>query len=49
MTYIGSLGGFARMPDSTSNKFAGEQKQPLFMAISNSDASFQDAYAATVR
>lgn len=37
------------MPDSTSNKFAEEQKQPLFMAIPNSDASFQDAYAAASR
>jgi uncharacterized protein YegJ (DUF2314 family) len=37
------------MPDATSNKFAEEQKQPLFMAISNSDASFQDAYAAASR
>ena len=43
------LGGLTRMPDSTSNKFAEEQKQPLFMAISHSDASFQDAYAAASR
>jgi uncharacterized protein YegJ (DUF2314 family) len=33
------------MPDSTPSKFTQEQKEPLFTAISGSDASFQDAYA----
>lgn len=37
------------MSDSTSNKFAQEQKQPLFTAISRVDPSFQDAYATASR
>jgi uncharacterized protein YegJ (DUF2314 family) len=37
------------MADSTPNKFAEEQKQPLFMAISPSDPAFQEAYAKASR
>ena len=37
------------MPDSTSSKFAEEQKQPLFTAIAKSDADFREAYAAASR
>jgi uncharacterized protein YegJ (DUF2314 family) len=33
------------MADSTDNKFAQKQKEPLFIAISNEDAEFQAAYA----
>jgi uncharacterized protein YegJ (DUF2314 family) len=33
------------MADSTPNKFAQKQQEPLFMAISNKDADFQAAYA----
>jgi uncharacterized protein YegJ (DUF2314 family) len=42
--------GFARMPDSAPNRFTGKQKQhPLSMAISDSDKSFEKAYAAASR
>ncbi len=37
------------MADSTSNKFAQEQKQPLFTAVAESDADFKEAYAAASR
>ena len=37
------------MSDSTSNKFADEQKQPLFMAMAKSDADFREAYATASR
>ena len=37
------------MPNSTSNKFAAEQKQSLFTAIAKSDADFREAYAAASR
>ena len=37
------------MPNSTSNKFAEEQKQSLFTAIAKSDADFREAYAAASR
>lgn len=37
------------MADSTHNKFAEEQKQPLFTAIAKSDADFKEAYAAASR
>ena len=37
------------MAESTSSKFAEEQTEPLFMAISKSDAGFQEAYAAASR
>jgi uncharacterized protein YegJ (DUF2314 family) len=33
------------MADSTPNKFAQKQREPLFVAISKSDADFQAAYA----
>ena len=37
------------MPDSTSSKFVEEHEQPLFMAISNSDARLQEAHATASR
>jgi uncharacterized protein YegJ (DUF2314 family) len=37
------------MSDSTPSKFAQEQKQPLFIAIADADASFQEAYASASR
>jgi uncharacterized protein YegJ (DUF2314 family) len=37
------------MPDSEFGKKAGNQSEPLFAAISNSDSSFQEAYAAASR
>ena len=37
------------MPDSTPNKFAEEQKQPLFTAIAKSDADFRQAHATAGR
>jgi len=33
------------MPDSPPNKFAQEQREPLFMAIPAADEAFQKAYA----
>jgi hypothetical protein len=37
--------GLGSMADSTPNKFAEKQQEPLFVAISKTDADFQAAYA----